>query len=168
MRVADLLLAVLTLASCTPAAVVVRPARRPIGAGHADAVFARAVHILDEHGYQLSRCDEDLGALETERLEVDATCGSTTCLSRQTVALKVGWRAVRLSVHREFWDASVRSWVPPEDSRSYGAIQLEETTLLAELGAADLESTSRTRAPAADDACRPFAPCPPASCVSLR
>jgi len=141
--------------------------RAPIRAGVADAVFDRALRVLQAQGYRLSRCDEGLSALETERLEFDATCGRTTCLSRQIVHLKVGWRAVRVDVRREFWDAAFKGWAAYGDRRSVEAIRREEADLLAELMKADFQSPLRFwKPPGSPGACAPIAPCGSGTCLS--
>jgi len=141
--------------------------RAPIRAGGADAVFDRALRVLRSQGYRLSRCDDGFSALETERLEQDSTCGGTTCLSRQVVRVKVGWRAVRLDVRREFWDSACKGWAVYADPRSVDAIRRQEQELIAELMKADFQNPLRySRAPGSPGPCAPVGPCAEGTCLS--
>jgi hypothetical protein len=140
MRRLQLLALATLLGACAPRiALVPHPddpvplAREPVGEGLAEVVWARAVRLLTARGYQFDACDDGLSALRTARVEVEAPCGATTCLARQYVTIKVGWRAVRLAVRREVWDASWRDWVPLTDPRSQADVIRLERELLGEL-----------------------------------
>jgi hypothetical protein len=169
-RFPHLVLACLAL-GCAPRALLVdHPvdpvplAREQVRPGLSDVVWFRAIHLLTGRGYGLDACDEGRTALRTSRTELDAPCGATTCLARQYVTVKVGWRAVRLSVRREVWDPTYRDWVPLLDPRSVADAVRVERALLAELMAqADLWTAAPIRA-AEDSPCPRPAPCQPGQC----
>jgi hypothetical protein len=136
--------------ACAPRALVSRaPARSevrgPVAPGQADAVFGRAIEVLGERGYQFTECDDELSLLRTERAEQDAPCYGMTCLVRQKVVLKVGWRSLSLVVRREVFDSAVRSWVEAYDQASQLDVEREEREILREMASADLEALSRDR-----------------------
>jgi len=108
-------------------------ARGLVEEGQADVVWAQAVRVLTERGFAFEACEDGLGALRTVPTELDAACGATTCLARQYVTVKVGGRAVRLSVRREVWDTTWRGWVPLTLPRSQAAAIELEHELLGEL-----------------------------------
>lgn len=140
------------------------PAREAFDAGQADAVFGRAVRALERRGYELVTCDLERGALRTDRVEFDAPCGATSCLARQVVTVKLGWRSVRLAVVRQVYDGGHHAWIPAEDPASLEAVALEEAVLLRQLLGADLEG-ARPAAPGEPPGpCRRAAPCGPGQC----
>jgi hypothetical protein len=166
---APLLLLALAWTACAagPAAGPVgpqaRPARQALDPGEADAVFGRAARTLERLGYDLVTCDLERGALRTERLEKDAPCRATSCLARQVVIVKLGWRSVRLSVSREVFDGGVRSFIPAEDGTSREAVAAEEDRLLREILAADLEG-ARAAPGREGGPCRQALPCRAGQC----
>jgi len=83
--------------------------------GNADVVFARAIHALEARHFELETCDADRGAIRTAVVEHDAACGTSTCLARETVTVKVGWRAVRVEVARVVFDGATRGWTEGGD-----------------------------------------------------
>jgi hypothetical protein len=109
----------------TPPAV-----RAPFAPRGGDAIFANAVHLLSGDGYALKTCDPDLGALATERVELDVQCGTGSCLARQRVVVKLGYRMARVVVAREVWDFSLKEWVPVSDPALREALAVEGTELI--------------------------------------
>jgi hypothetical protein len=151
------LLTLAMAAACTPRVGIVGKvgavpeARSAVLPGQADAVFARAVSALRARQYQFTECDDARSQLRTERTELDAGCFSSTCLARQVVTVKVGWRRVSLAVQREVWDAAGRSWIPATDAGSRADVEREERELVEELLHADLGEIARERLGSAHD-----------------
>ena len=171
MRPLTLLLLGSMLVACVPPIAMVPHtvdpvplARGLIGEGQADVVWAQAVRLLTARGFEFDACDDGRSALRTAPSEVEAPCGATTCLARQYVTVKVGGRAVRLSVRREVWDSAWRGWVPLIDQRSQDdAIQMERE-LLGEL----MAEANRWAGPPPWSAGQPHCPrpraCEPGQC----
>jgi hypothetical protein len=110
----------------------VRAARAPFAPERFHAVFERAARAVRARGWEILACEPDLGAITTARVEADAPCGGSTCLVRETMAVKLGLRRARVVVTREVWDQTVRAWRPPDDPTSLANIELEELNLLQE------------------------------------
>lgn len=90
---------------------VPRPAARaPFEPAAGDAVFEQALHAAALAGYRIRTCDADRWRFDTEPIEFDAPCGPTTCLARQSVEVKLGYRVARVTVERELLDGSYRTW----------------------------------------------------------
>ena len=163
--------ALLLASACAAPDAAFRPDRAPvpvvrqaIDAGQADAIFGRAVQLLEQHGYEFVTCDLARGALRTERVEKDAPCIATSCLARQVVTVKLGWRSVRLAVVREVFDGSYRSWMPADDPASLEGVAREEERLLRELLAADLEGARSAGPGEPSGPCQQAARCGPGQC----
>ena len=137
-------------------------AREPFRPGLSDSVWAKAVGVLDRHGYGFDACDEGASALRTRAVELDAPCGGTTCLARQFVTVKVGWRAVRLTVRREVWDPTWRGWRRATDMGSVMDVARLEQELMDELMARSDEWAYPPLSTSA--ACPAPAPCAPGQC----
>jgi len=100
----------------------------------------RAAAALAGRGYQMALADPVRGVVITGPLELQAPCGASTCLARQTIYLRVAAGKATLSVDRELWDSSARRWVQPEDPPSVEALERDEAALLRELsGAVEVE-----------------------------
>jgi len=106
------------------------------------ALFAQAVRSVSAAGYRLHACDAERGILETGALEFDAPCRSSTCLARQSVKVRLGHRAARVTVERVLYDGALRRWVGDE------AADAAARELLASLDAAT--GLPPGRAPAVD------------------
>ncbi len=119
-------------------------ARRPAHAATprlegADAV-GQATGALAGKGYQMALADPVRGVVITRPLELQAPCGASTCLARQTIYLRVASGKATLSVDREHWDSSARRWAQPDDPPSIEALERDEAALLQELfGAVEVE-----------------------------
>jgi hypothetical protein len=140
------------------------PVRQAIDAGQADAVFGRAVRALERRGYDFLTCDLDRGAMRTARIEKDVPCGATSCLARQVVTVKLGWRAVRVAVVREVFDGGYRAWIPAADPTSLEDVLREEANLLRDLLAADLEGARPPGPGEPGGPCQRAGPCGPGQC----
>ncbi len=86
------------------------PARDQFLPSDGDVIFASAVRLADLEGYPVKTCDAARGRLETNPLELEAGCGATACLARQTVEVKLGFHAARVTVTREVYDGAARTW----------------------------------------------------------
>lgn len=144
-------LAALLLLTCTAGCAQRLPATRSPGArasfepSRGGAVLASAVSVLEEQGYAVESCDGDLAAVATTAIELDAPCGGTTCLARQVVRVKLGYRAARVTVRREVWDYTAKAWVEIRDAD----VRVVEDALLARL-LARADDPAPGRAPGAD------------------
>jgi hypothetical protein len=134
---------VFTLGGCASSASVQRrlggapAALAPVGArarfdpGAFDVVFRDALRALNARGFDIAASDPDLGAIATAPAELDAPCRGTSCLARETAAIKLGYRQARVTVTREVWDATLRAWRVADDAVSADAIAREERELVA-------------------------------------
>ena len=148
----------------------IRGARANFDPAAIDEVFRKALHTIRTQGFTVTACDAELGVIGTSRVETDAPCGGTTCLARETAAVKLGYRRARVTVIREVWDSTLRAWRVPDDPVSVAAILRTERALLA-AAAADHPG------PTPDVSCvvrvekRPDLPeplCTPGTCVASR
>jgi hypothetical protein len=116
-----------------------------------DAVFDRAVRALRNEGYEILECDADRGKLVTRPLELDASCGKTTCLARQSYAVLLGYRAARVTLSREVFDGATRQWVPAAVPEMMPSAQV----LVLDMVAANPGEARRARAASSqgDDPC---------------
>lgn len=138
MRPLPVLLAL--LAGCASDAPVRRPAHASTPRLESAAAVERAAALLSEKGYELALADSARGVVITRPLELQAACGSSTCLARQTVYLRVAGGRTTLSLDRELWSSSARRWAQPDDPASVEALERDEAALLQELfGAAEVE-----------------------------
>jgi hypothetical protein len=168
------LAALLLAAACATPETALRDGQSPvplvrqaIDAGLADAVFARAVAVLTRRGYDFVTCDLSRGAVRTERGEQDVPCMAVSCLSRQVVTVKLGWRSVRLAVVREVYDGALRAWVPARDPAAMSAVEREEAQILGDLLAADLEGARPAEAGEPAGPCAQAARCGPDQCSGM-
>lgn len=81
-----------------------------------ELVFRNAIRAAARAGYRIATCDPDWRRIETKPIEFDAPCGSTTCLARQSIKVKLGYRQARVTVERELYDGAMRRWHPEDDS----------------------------------------------------
>jgi hypothetical protein len=89
-------------------------------------VFTRSLEIVRTRGDEVVTCEARVGALTTGPVEFDARCGETTCLSRETTRVKLGYRRARVTVVREIWNPTVRAWTVLEDDATLRAVAREE------------------------------------------
>jgi hypothetical protein len=120
-----------------------RAARAPFPPERFDTVFERAARAVRARGWEILTCEPVSGAITTTRIEADAPCGVSTCLVRETMNVKLGYRRARVAVTREFWDQTVRAWRSPDDPTSIENIEREELTLLQEAIASPAQGTVR-------------------------
>jgi hypothetical protein len=83
-----------------------------------DEIFAAAVDLVRDRGLAVALCQARRGALATVPVELDAPCGGSTCLARETTRVKLGYRRARVVVTREVWDPSIRGWREQGDPRT--------------------------------------------------
>ena len=142
---------------------------QPITPGTSDAVFGRLVERLQERGYRVASCDAALGAVTTTTTELDAPCRTSTCLARDQVVVKAGWRSVSVSIRREVFDAGLKAWVPTAEPGSRQGVMKDAQALVASLQLADLGGPQRAGPVVArPGACPDISVCPPGGCVSER
>lgn len=141
-------------------------ARASFQPGLGDAVLAHAVKVLADGGYEVGRCDGTLGALATERVELDVACPGGSCLARQTVEVKLGYRTAKVVVRRELWERSVGRWTEVEDAALREGLLSDEAVLAARI--VDLPQHQRAgRHARPADPCRALAACDIGVCASL-
>jgi hypothetical protein len=171
MRLRITVLAALALAgsACAPATRIAirfpppsraeppRGARADFDPAGFEAVFREAVRAVRARGFEIVACDPELGVIATAPAEVDAACFGTSCLVRETAAVKLGHRRARVTVTREIWDPTVRSWRVPDDQASVAGVAREERELV-------LRAVRDRHAGALDGACGE-GPCAPRSCL---
>jgi hypothetical protein len=138
-----------------------RAARAPFQPGRFDAVFVSAVRAVRARGWKILSCDPDLGSFATAATESDAPCGASTCLARQRVAVKLGYRRARVTLIREVWDTTLRSWRVLDDPKSVATIDREERELLEET----MRLETADGAPRLAEACGPSV-CDPGTCLA--
>ena len=140
--------------------------RERIGVGLADPVFERAAQVVQAREYALSTCNSVRSFLQTEWANrADVPCGTSTCLARQYVAVTVGWRAVKLTIRREVWDASLRDWVLARDPASVSDVEREANALVRELKLSDFDDDAHYRPdPTLENACQRASLCAYGGC----
>jgi hypothetical protein len=143
------------------AATPPRAARAPFDPRRFDSVFLNAIQAVRARGWDIVSCDPDLGAIATATTETDAPCGASTCLARQTVAVKLGHRRARVTLVREVWDATLRAWRVPDDPSSVAAIDRDLWELLEETMRAEPSDDTTPLA----EACEPSM-CDPGPCLA--
>ena len=124
-------------------------ARAPFDPGAFGDVFGRAVRTLRSEGYEFAECDAARGAIITRALELDVSCGRTTCLARQSYSILLGYRAARVTLSREIFDTAVRHWVPAAVEEAMPSAQVFVLEMVGP------RSGERDRTRPAADPCRP-------------
>jgi hypothetical protein len=140
-----------------PLAELPRGARADFDPAGFEAVFREAVRAVRDRGFDIVACDPDLGVIATAPAEVDAPCFGTSCLVRETAAVKLGHRRARVTVTREIWDPTVRAWRVPDDRASVSGVAREERELV-------LRAVRERHSGALDGVCGE-SPCAPRSCL---
>jgi hypothetical protein len=158
-------LSVAALAGCVGAPVrpaanteKARGARADFAPGSFDVVFRKALQAVQAQGFTVVSCDAGLGVIGTAKVEGDQPCGGTTCLARDTAAVKLGFRRARVTVTREVWDSTIRAWRIPDDPTSLAAVSQLENELVR-------EAALGRRVPSPDVSC-PAAACESGDCVA--
>jgi hypothetical protein len=100
---------------------------------HFDLVFENAVRAMHARGLEIVACDPEFGSITTSRTEVDAPCGESTCLARETTTVKLGYRRARVTLKREIWDATLHEWREPDDRTSVETIDRVERELVGDM-----------------------------------
>jgi hypothetical protein len=137
-------------------------ARAPFPPERFDWIFERAARAVRARGWEIVACEPASGAIHTSRMEADAPCGSSTCLVRETMAVKLGYRRARVVMTREVWDQTIRSWRPPDDPASLANIEREELSLLEEAITSPAEGEGRRSSGCGESTCDPL----PSVCVA--
>jgi len=147
MRTLRAVAAALALAGCAGPAVQ-RPAHGSYDAAFRLEVWQRAVTTLGAHGYELSFEDPALGVLLTRERESQAPCGETTCLSRETVYVRLDAGHLFVNVARTLWDTTRRGWAAATDARAIDAIEDTQAALVKEISerGADLRQSRKGEA----------------------
>lgn len=86
-----------------------------------DVVFENAVRAATRAGYRIRSCDAERRRFETALVELEASCGGTTCLARQWVEVLLGYRVARVRVERELYDGAFRAWLPEHERQAIEA-----------------------------------------------
>lgn len=130
----------LALLACAAEKPIRRPAHAAAARLDGAEVIRRATAALAGKGYRMGLADPERGVAITFPLELQAACGESTCLARQTVYLRVLEGRATLSVDREYWEPSAHRWEQPDDPAAVAALEADEASLLRELsGAAEVE-----------------------------
>lgn len=137
-------------------------------------VFAAAVEVVRGRGLDIVECEAPRGALATAPVEMEAPCGGTICLARETTSVKLGYRRARVIVTREVWDPTLRAWREQGDPETVEELSDEEQGIVSrilEASAASAASSGRAdrkeRGRVRRDPCAP-APCADGTCVATR
>jgi hypothetical protein len=110
---------------------VVPPASASFEGGSAPSILRAAVAVLRADGLTFSACEPTRVATRTA--ELDRPCSSGTCLARESVVVRVGYRVARVVVDREYWNPTTRSWAPERSEISTSDALLHEERLLARI-----------------------------------
>lgn len=100
------------------------PARVELVPKDGAAVFEQAVRAVVRDGYAMRLCDARRLRVRTSPVELEAPCGATTCLARQSVEVKMGYRAAVVWVAREVYDGAERRWRPDREGSEGAAREL--------------------------------------------
>jgi hypothetical protein len=122
-----------------------------------EEVFAAAVDLVHDRGLEIAECQEWRGALTTVPVEIDARCGGSTCLARDTTRVKLGYRRARVVVTREVWDAAIRGWREQVDPGTEEELSRTERELVSGMvlrGAAAPDDAADRANPCALPRCR--------------
>jgi hypothetical protein len=152
----------LLLAACASDRLVRRAAHGAFpGATYEDA-WARAERALQARGYHLEMSDHERGILVTDERELQAPCGSETCLSRDRVFVRLtrAGQAV-VNVQRQHWDPAARRWDLTQDAASIAAVEKVQLELLKDVvpGELVLRRSAREEPCRGDDECEPGLAC---------
>jgi hypothetical protein len=127
------------------------------------AIFAAAVEVVRRRGLALAQCEAPRGALATAPVELDARCGGTTCLARDTTRVKLGYRRARVTLTREVWDPTLRGWREQDDPSTVAELSREELEIMAGMMTAAPPPAANRRERL--DPCAP-APCGEGTCLA--
>jgi hypothetical protein len=141
---------------------------QPIAPGTSEVVFGRLVQRLQERGYRVAACDEAVGALTTTTTEVDADCRTTTCLARDQVMVKTGWRNVSVTIHRQVFDGGLRAWVDTAEQGARTGVLKDARALVASLQLLELTAPPKGLPAPRRAACPGLSACAPGQCLSQR
>jgi hypothetical protein len=122
-------------AGCAAPRVTARPAHGTFAPDKATEIRARAVEDLRGRGYAIAFNDAMRGMILTQQLEGQATCGLSSCLSRDAVLLRFDKGMAIALIQRDLFDPALRQWDPPRDPPSLDAVEADELALLAAFSA---------------------------------
>jgi hypothetical protein len=132
-----------------PPAPPVSPVSSPITQGSANDVVRAAVEVLRAEGLTLASCDSS--RVVSSRFERDVPCDGVSCLARESITVRVGYRQARVEVVRELWNPAMRSWDPELGSVAVAdGVRRGQALLDRILGAAARRGSDRWREGACD------------------
>jgi hypothetical protein len=80
-----------------------------LGAGDEREVMARAATVLLERGLRIATCEP--ARIVTAPRELDVPCGTSTCLARELVVVRVAEHSAQVEILRGVWEPAARGWV---------------------------------------------------------
>jgi hypothetical protein len=128
-------------------------------------IFALAVDLVRRRGLEIAQCEAPRGSLATVPVELDAPCGGTTCLARENLRVKLGYRRARVTLTREVWDPTIRGWREQDDPSTVEELAREEREIVARM--MEAPGTARAGRRPRIDPCAP-PPCAGGACVAVR
>jgi hypothetical protein len=154
MRPLAAVLAVAAIAGCAGPKVQ-RPAHGTFARTTRPEMWARALEAVEQRGFAVRFQDASLGVLVTSEREVQAPCGETTCLAKETLYLRQEDGRAVAYLSRAMWDSAVRTWSAPATPRDVAAVEKEQLAIMKDIADAGLElRASRTGEPCStDDEC---------------
>jgi hypothetical protein len=95
-----------------------------------DEAWQRSLEALSAQGYELELEDRARGILVTKERELQAPCGSETCLSRERAFLRLtdGGHGIA-NIQREHWDPAARRWSVSSERAAVAAVEQAQLEL---------------------------------------
>lgn len=101
--------------------------------------WERAVSAAEKRGFELAFQDPGLGVLVTNERELQAPCGETTCLARETLYVREQDGRAVAYLSRTLWDATLRSWSAPTAAADRAAVEREQLAIMKDVADRDVE-----------------------------
>ncbi len=154
MRSLSLALAVVTAAGCAGPKVQ-RPAHGAVDRATRRESWTRALEAVEQRGFTVRFQDPSLGVLVTSERELQAPCGETTCLAKETLYVRQQDGRAVAYLSRTMWDSALRTWSGPSTSDDIAAVEKEQLAIMKDVADGDLElRASRAGEPCStDDEC---------------
>lgn len=92
------------------AGLAIPPARGDFTPGESERVLRSAVAVLREEGLRIASCAST--RIETAPREFDVPCGSSRCLGRESLVVRIGHYRARVDLTRVVWNGGTRTWDP--------------------------------------------------------
>jgi hypothetical protein len=167
MRRLSLALAAVLASACAGPAVQ-RPAHGTYDQGTKREAWGRALEAVERRGFKVQFQDVSLGVLVTSERELQAPCGDTTCLAKETLYVRQQDGRAVAYLSRSMWDATLRTWSAPSAGGDIAAVEKEQMSIMRDVADGDLQlRASRRGEPCStDDECERGLACSARRCAA--